>query len=570
MVPVHAQTGQPRFYTVVSEGPLVTGQPFQIQYVVEGVNNVERMAVPPLPGLSILETFDNQSTSFQSNNNSQELIQIFSKVVVVTASRPGTYQVAGATASIGGKTFRSNPVKVRVVKGNALKIPEYGLDVPVEEASMLRPGEDIEKKVARNFFIRASSSKPSCYVGEELVLTYKLYSRLDGRNLQVQRRPSLTGFSVLEMVDSYDRKPEVEMYNGQMYNTNLVRLVHAFPLQTGSFELEPAEITGIVHLVKPGPQGNFPESVDHPVSVTSNPLTVEVKPLPANQPENFSGSVGKFRISMQVMQKEIHPGDLVRIRMMITGTGNITLVVPPVVQWPKGVDTADPIVKEEFNKYVSPLEGSKVFEYSFAAPDTGHYRIPSASFVYFNPDKGSYETSRTDSVDINVTPDLTPRKITQADQAITEYNKPRQLYYFAGVVVLILGWITYQLVQSRQKSRVKPVEQVQPVAAVPVPKKDPLLVVSEELEWGTLPGFYQQLQTALWEVAKEAAQVAPSELNKKNVSEALLKKGVSKEVVDELTGLLNECEWALYVPSHEHKDPAVLLGKAREVVNQLS
>ena len=547
----------------------MTGQPFQIQYIVEGVANVDKISVPLLPGLSVLETFDNQSTTFQSNNNSQELIQIFSKVVVVTAARPGTYQIAGAVASIGAKTLRSNSLKVKVVKGSALKIPEYGLDVPVEDASMLKAGESIDKKVSQNFFVRATSSKPTCYVGEELILAYKLYSRLDGRNLQVQRRPSLTGFSVVEMVDSYDRKPEVELFNGQAYNTNLVRLVHAFPLQTGTLELEPAEVSGVLSLVKPGPPGSFPESIEHPVAVTSNPLKVEVKPLPANQPENFSGSVGKFSIKMEVMQKEIHPGDLVKIRMTISGTGNITLVVPPVVQWPKGVDTADPAVKEEFNKYVSPLEGAKTFEYSFAAPDTGHYLIPSTSFVYFNPEKGTYEASRTDSIDIRVTPDLTRREIKQADEAITEYNKPRQLYYFAGVVVLILSWIAYQLIQSGKKAKNKPPAPVEVVEEAPRPKQDPLLVASEELEWGTLPGFYQQLQNALWNVTAQAAGVLPSDLNKKNVSDALQKKGVAPQVIDELLALLNECEWALYVPSHEQKDPASLLGRAREVVDKL-
>ncbi len=564
------QNGQPKFYTLVSEGPLVAGQPFQIQYVVEGVPNVERITVPMLPGFSVLEVFDNQSTSFQSNNNSQELIQIFSKVVVVSIVRPGSYYIPGAVASIGGKSYKSNPLKIKVVKGSALKIPEYGLDVPVEEASMIRPGENLDKKVAENFFIRATTSKPSCYVGEELVVSYKLYSRLDGRNLQVQRRPSLTGFSVVEMVESYDRKPDVELYKGQAYNTNLVRLVHAFPLQTGTLQLEPAEVSGVIHLIKPGTSGALPEYVDHPVSVMSNPLEVQVKPLPPNQPDNFSGSVGKFTITMEVMQKEIHPGDLVKIRMMIAGTGNITLVVPPLVNWPKGVDTADPVVKEAFNKYVTPMEGSKVFEYSFAAPDTGHYIIPATSFVYFNPSNGLYETSRTDSIDIQVTPDLRPREIRQADQAITEYNKPKQLYYFAGVVMLILGWITYQLVQSRKKPAEKKMAPVEPVASVPpAPEKDPLKIASEELEWGTVTGFYQQLQQALWTEAAEAARVTPSELNKRNLSQALSVKGVAAGTINELLELLNECEWALYVPSHEQKDPAMLLERARAVLNQL-
>src|SRR6185436_4607185 len=93
------------------------------------------------------------------------------------------------------------------------------------------------------------TSKNSCYVGEPLEVVYKLYSRLNA-NSQVMKRPSLTGFSVMEMVDSYDGKAEINKLNGRSYFTNLVRKVQLFPLQEGTYTLDPAEIESVVHFVK--------------------------------------------------------------------------------------------------------------------------------------------------------------------------------------------------------------------------------------------------------------------------------------------------------------------------------
>ncbi|MBL0134686.1 MAG: BatD family protein [Chitinophagaceae bacterium] len=76
-------------------------------------------------------------------------------------------------------------------------------------------------------------------MGEGVMVTYKFYSRINTTS-QVLKRPSLTGFSVVEMVDAYESKPDIEIYNGQRYYVNLVRKVQLFPLQAGKFELEPA------------------------------------------------------------------------------------------------------------------------------------------------------------------------------------------------------------------------------------------------------------------------------------------------------------------------------------------
>src|SRR5689334_14543168 len=124
----------------------------------------------------------------------------------------------------------------------------------VEDNSELAPGENADDKIKKNFFLRAEVTKTECFVGEPLMAVFKAYSRLDA-NSQVLRRPSLSGFSVVEMVDAYSNHPEVERYNGENYFVHLIRKVQLFPLQPGKFTIEPAEVESIIHLRRSSRQG---------------------------------------------------------------------------------------------------------------------------------------------------------------------------------------------------------------------------------------------------------------------------------------------------------------------------
>ena len=451
---------------------------------------------------------------------------------------------------------------------------------------MLLPEENADEKIKRNLFVKASVDKRTCFAGEAVLLTYKLYARLNNSS-QVLKRPSLPGLSVVEMVDSYDGRPEIEILDGKAYYVNLIRKVQGFPLQPGTIQLDVAEISSMVHFIKTtGKQnsndindllsrvdprsGTIGSAYDHPVILKSQPLSLEVKPLPlTNQPEEFSGAVGQFAFSIEAAQKEIHPGDLVKIKLIIKGRGNIPLLIPPSVKWPKGVDTAEPAVKEEFNKYLYPLQGFKSFEYSFTAPDTGSYIIPATDFYYFNPASQTYQSSRSDSIKLQVTPG-SPKTTSAIDGAYMQSKEdkiPRQFYWFAVVAVLILLSIVYQVWRVRKAEPVITVKEIKEEHKV---KIDPLASAKTALQFGNTISFYHELEKSIWKAIIENCKVLPSELNKQNISSVLASKGIDSEAIQSLKEVLNECEWALYVPSHETKDAEQLLSRTSTILEKIS
>src|SRR5690606_1712848 len=117
-----------------------------------------------------------------------------------------------------------------------------------------------------------------------------------------------------------------------------------------------------------------------------------------NQPEEFTGAVGDFRINLEVLQSDIRKNEPFTVRLSIQGSGNIPLITDPLIEWPENSQVSGPLVTEETDRYRYPLSGEKNFDYTVQATDTGAFYIPPVSFAFFEPSLGEYKTITTDSV----------------------------------------------------------------------------------------------------------------------------------------------------------------------------
>ncbi|HUR12143.1 MAG TPA: BatD family protein, partial [Flavitalea sp.] len=270
-------SAQVKFYSLVSENNLTYNQTFQVQYVIEGTAKVQRFEVPDFHDFQLEEVFDLPTTP-SLDPKTMKLVDQRSKIVVLTPIKTGVFVIPGATAIVDGKKIKSNSIRVNIRASSLSRISPDAVNAGrVEDASELKEGENLEEKIQNNFFVLADVSKTICYVGEPVMATYKAYSRVNA-NSHVVRRPAFTGFSVIEMVDGYEGNPSVEEYRGEYFYVHLVRKVQLFPLQPGSYELDPAEIEGTIHLVKENPTGRFPPYApfDHEVLIRTKPVEIKV------------------------------------------------------------------------------------------------------------------------------------------------------------------------------------------------------------------------------------------------------------------------------------------------------
>ncbi len=500
---VDAQT---KFTTNVSNQELGQKDYLQIEFVIENAKQIEDLVPPDFTGFTVVQgPIQSSGMSIVNGNMSQYKSISF----VLQPARTGKFTIEGASAVVDGKKMKSNAVQVVVHAGGSgaapggnsnsgippgMSNPFGGLFGPdpsaaerreVDKDYVLKPGENVKEKIRKNIFVKVQVDKSSCYVGEPIVATYKLYTRLSSES-RVTKRPSLNGFSVYDMIDPASDAVSVEKLNGKDFTVHTIRKTQLIPLQAGTIDLDPVEVENTVHFVKSGhaePHRNptsirdlinqmeeeeqMGPEVTQNVTLDTKPYTITVKPLPDNKPASFNGAVGNFTVEASLPNASVAAQDEASLHVVVKGKGNLPMVTAPTVAWPAEFDTFDPVAKEDINKTVAPISGSKTFDYTFSPKTPGHYTIPAINFSYFDPASQSYKTATTAPLEIQVTPaarkhNKTPVNIASVPAVGGDSDWYRSWWVWAAVLVLFGGIGVYLVRRGRRAQKVRSDAKAQP------------------------------------------------------------------------------------------------------------
>lgn len=567
---------QVKFTTLVNETTIGKNEYVQVQYVIENASAIRDLTPPVFKGFNIVAG-PIQQTGMSSINGS--LTRYEGIAFTLKPLNLGKHIIAGATAMVDNKPMRSNPVTITVINAatgnpppNSFFEPDEQPALPqVNEDYILKPGENATQKIKANLFVKLDVNKTTCYEGQPVIATYKLYSRLKSES-RVVRRPSLDGFSVYDMVQPDNYAPTVERIKGKPFNVHIIRKVQLYPLQAGNYILDPVEVVNKVSFVRASAannnmQGLLDSYMDgqieaQEVTLSSLPVTITVKPLPATgKPANYDGAVGSFTINASVNTLSIAAGETGLLKIVINGEGNLPLVNAPVINWPNGVDGYEATVKEEIDKTTAPIKGSKLFEYGFTAQQEGTLQIPPVSFSYFDAAANAYRQLKTDSFTITVTkPIAKPQTVVPVVKSDIHYTK-----WLIAVLVLLIAVFLFWFIKKAKA----PKKQIIPAAIRPVeipqPPKDIFAAARQALHTNNSHLFYKATGMALWGLLAEKLNIPANALNKQQVLEQLQAKGFSATQILQAEDCLKECELALYTPVHNTSQMTDLLTRAEMV-----
>jgi hypothetical protein len=610
--------GQVKFSTVASSREIGRSDYVQVEFVVENAKEIEQLTPPSFADFHVVQG-PIQSSGMSIING--DMSQYKSLSFVLQPVKSGKYTIGGATAIVDGKPMRSNPVTIEVnansSPGNSPPVsagpsnPFAGIQPvwPGEASDMdreyiLKPGENIDDKIRKNMFVKLQVSKTSCYVGEPIVATYKLYSRLQSES-RVTKHPSLNGFSVYDMIEPSGDAVSVETVNGKPFTVHTIRKTQLIPLQAGTIELDPVEIENTVHFVKSSQaqrrrgnslqdlfdqltgESNTGVPVEKNVTLDSKPVAITVKALPEeSRPGSYNGAVGHFAIEAGIENKNVNAQDAAVLKVTVKGNGNLPVVNAPLVKWPSGFETYDASEKENIDKTKAPMAGTKTFEYSFIPDKKGNYSIPAIQFSYFDPLSASYKSIESKPLDLEVaaakgpghgSKNTLPQSPSMHEKAIGAKEFFRQHLEWFFIIMILSGLAVYLLRQNRrlkknQQPAEDPVAQTLPEAdhsETVLAPPDPLLKSRQLLEQADYKGFYNELNLVVWSALSNRLQLPSSELNKYNITQALRTKGWGEETTTLLKNILNECEMSLYTPDYNSRDMQLLLEHTESLLNQL-
>jgi tetratricopeptide (TPR) repeat protein len=153
-----------------------------------------------------------------------------------------------------------------------------------------------------------------------------------------------------------------------------------------------------------------------PVRVVSNPVKIDVSPVPPYQGEGkFSGLVGRFDIEGNIDKTGLKAGESATFTIKISGSGNIMDAILPEIDLDADtfkVYDDNPI--ETIHLTETGYEGFKVFKKAIVPVNPGKYVIKPITLVYFDVDNKAYHTVSTDQIPLDVMPSEEMHLATQS------------------------------------------------------------------------------------------------------------------------------------------------------------
>ena len=170
------------------------------------------------------------------------------------------------------------------------------------------------------------ASKQTLYIGEPVVLTYKLISRSSNIEVGEINLPKLEGFWK-KSVNAGPQRFEQELINGIRYFVVNMGEVVAFPQESGTFAINGFDVKGWRRV-------NIFETQNFVAE--SEAVELNVLSLPEPIPPHSLGTFRSLRANHSLNGDTVSVNDAITYEIEIRGEGNIELIAEPSIDWPNG------------------------------------------------------------------------------------------------------------------------------------------------------------------------------------------------------------------------------------------
>ena len=240
------------------------------------------------------------------------------------AKKEGKLNIPGLNVKIGKQVYRTKPIGITVEKGAG-------------RAQMA------------NLFIEAKPDKEQAYPGEQVTVTYRLFTRL---NLSIEdiEYPKSVGFWNEDLRVAQTVRFRDTQINGVGYKVATLYKAAMFPTQTGDLVIAP--MTAICNVEKPSkrrPSGVFDDPFFNSMFretqrqfIQSDSLKITVMPYPKSPPADFTGAVGKFDVVSWVDTPVVKVNEAITFKVRLKGTGNLNQFNMNTINFPQNMEVFPP------------------------------------------------------------------------------------------------------------------------------------------------------------------------------------------------------------------------------------
>jgi len=491
----------------------------------------------------------------------------------LTPTALGKFTIPSATLVFGGKSYKTQPITVTVVKA----IPQDHIILEVIPSKRM-VFIDEQFRLTLKIYI----DRPHCIRTYSLKLPW--LRELQGfvsEDLQKFISSLRGGVKLIVENTEIPFETKTTKRNGKTYVVYSVGKMF-FPTEIGVHKIPPC-IFKCDYMTKYVDRYNiFGERIIKPIKsqtiiATSNDLSITVVPLPdEGKPPYFSGAVGQYKIEASISPSSVRVGDPVTLTARVYGYGNIASVGWPKLENEENLRTYEGNVETHSQREGARMVGSKKFSLIIEPQSTQVKEIPRLVFAYFDPKDVRYKTLTVGPFPIEVkpaerepavviAPPNAPRTATGAvllkrdilpivtspallaNQSDMLYRKPVVLWTLPLPLALIVICLLIRRRVERLRTDTAYARSRQAMSAA----RKRLAEARKLAASGSQKEFHAAVYRALTEFVADKLNVPPASVTAQSVREMLAYKGPDEQTVAELAACLETCEYGQFAAAEK-------------------
>ena len=562
-VPLYAQV------TCTASAPqqVVVGQQFTFTFSLN--QRPQQITSLQFPGFEALG--GPYESTYRSTINGQTT-QSFSYAYTLRATKAGNFNIPSATFVVNNQNINSNAVTIQVVANQNT------------QQQHSQSGTSTQTSNKNDYYIRATVSNSNPYVGEQAIVSYKLYlnAQIYQYQYQISSRPTVQGFWTYDLNPKDGNPPsKEEIIDGKRFIVVDMYSLAIYPQKSGKLSISPMETNLLVQIpVQQQRRGNdlfdffFPDTrlQNMELNLSSNSVTIQAKELPeTNKPLFFSGLVGDFKLSAKLSRDKLSANDATNLTVTISGSGNLQYIEALDFEFPTDIAVHDPEIRDNINTSPAGVSGSRTFEYVLIPRVEGNYTIPSASFSYFDKRKNTYTTLNTPeftlevekgqsnnamSVNANTKTDV---KMLGSDIRHIKTNWKPELYkasfflsplYWILLFLPILLLVIFIILNRKRIELKKNTVLLRDKKASKTARKR-LRKAEKLLQNKQNEAFYIEISKVLWGYISDKFHIPLGLLSLDTAYQKLSERNMQQDSIKEFIDTLNDCECVRFAPSSD-------------------
>lgn len=579
------------------------GDDFDVAFIINSQGSHDFKA-PSFKGFDVLYgPAQSQSSSFSfMNGQMQQSFSLSFSYRLRAPKSAGDFRFEPASIYVKDKLYKTEPLHIKVLPAQKQNQAQGGSGHPRSQNQ--RAGRQDQRAPSGELssddvFVRCIVNKNNPYVGEEVVVTYRIYTAVTVKQYTMQKLPSNKGFWSEDLKP--DENEQRETINGRPYVYVDLRKVALFPQESGKATIEPLEIEVVAAVPQRRERertGSIFDFFDDPffspvsyaqATLRSKPVVLNVRPLPeAGKPADFNGVVGNYTVSFQYdKSKELKANEAINFKFNVSGQGNLELIPPPHILFPPDFEVYEPRVSLQKTQD-QHIGGEASIEYIVVPRNAGIYRIPAFAFSHFDPKQGRYKTANIPETVLNiqegsgaytssggeadpgaVTATLLPLQTHAPHWSFAKYQFFLSAGWWLTLVGVVMAAAAGVLVYRRRKAVLADVTGLRNKRAAAEARrclKKAHLYMSQNKKGD----FYIEISQALWGFLSHKFNIPVSDLSIAHAQDVLQGRGLSAEVTQAFIQTLDHCEFERFAPQgNSRQSMAALYEEALNVISSI-